>query len=36
MFRYMIAGRARTMGLGAVADVSLAEARELAIDLRRQ
>jgi integrase len=36
MFRYMIAGKARTMGLGSTAVVSLAEAREAAIDLRRQ
>jgi integrase len=30
VFRFMLAGRAREMGLGAVADVSLSEARELA------
>ena len=29
-FRYMLNGRARTMGLGSVADVSLAAAREAA------
>jgi len=36
MFRFMIDGKARSMGLGAVGDVSLAEARETAIDLRRK
>jgi integrase len=36
VFRYMINGRARSMGLGAHADVSLAEVRETASDLRRQ
>ena len=35
-FRYVTAGRAREMGLGPVRDVTLAEARELAADLRRQ
>jgi hypothetical protein len=33
-FRYMIDGRAREMGLGPVADISLAEARELATRAR--
>lgn len=36
IFRFMINGRARAMGLGPVALVSLAEAREAALDLRRQ
>ena len=29
VFRFMLAGRAREMGLGSVADVTLAEARDL-------
>jgi integrase len=36
MFRYMIAGRARTMGLGPFRLVPLAEARAQAIDLQRR
>jgi integrase len=35
IFRYMIAGRSREMGLGSVDDVDLEEARELARDARR-
>lgn len=35
-FLYTIAGRAREMGLGPVSDISLAEARDLALDLRKQ
>ncbi len=35
LLRYMLAGRAREMGLGAEADVSLAEARELAREARK-
>jgi Arm DNA-binding domain len=35
VFRFMLAGRAREMGLGSIADVTLAEARELARDARR-
>jgi integrase len=35
VFRFMLAGRAREMGLGSVADVTLAEARDLARDARR-
>jgi integrase len=35
MFRYMIAGRARTMGLGAARVISLANARHRALDLQR-
>ena len=36
IFRFMINGRARATGLGPVAVVSLAEARDAALDLRRQ
>jgi len=35
-FLYTIAGRAREMGLGPVSDISLAEARDLALELRKQ
>jgi integrase len=35
VFRYMIFGRSREMGLGSVDDVTLEEARELARDARR-
>jgi hypothetical protein len=35
MFRYMIAGRARTMGLGIYPEVSLQRAREKAHEFRR-
>lgn len=35
LFRFMLAGKAREMGLGAVADLSLAEARETATAARR-
>lgn len=35
VFRFMLAGRPREMGLGSVADVTLAEARDLARDARR-
>lgn len=35
-FRFQIAGRRREMGLGRVHDVTLAEARELAAEARRQ
>ena len=35
VFRYMIAGRARTMGLGPYPEVTLAEAREAAAEKRR-
>src|SRR5262245_34551712 len=35
LFRYKLHGRARAMGLGAVADMSLAEAREAALECRR-
>lgn len=35
LFRFMLDGRARQMGLGAVSDVTLAEAREAARDARR-
>jgi integrase len=35
VFRFMLAGRAREMGLGSVGDVTLAEARDLARDARR-
>ncbi len=35
LFRYMISGKARAMGLGVVGVVSLAEAREAAINARR-
>jgi integrase len=34
IYRFMLAGRAREMGLGSLADVSLAEARELAREAR--
>jgi integrase len=34
LFRYQIAGRSRAMGLGALADVTLAKARERAEELR--
>ncbi len=36
LFRFMIAGRAREMGLGPFPDVSLAEARDAAAEARRQ
>jgi integrase len=36
IYRFMLAGRARWMGLGACADVSLAEAREAAAAARKQ
>ncbi len=36
LFRFMIAGRAREMGLGPFPDVPLAEAREAATEARRQ
>ena len=36
VFRYMIAGRARAMGLGPIHTISLAEAREMAGDCRKQ
>jgi integrase len=36
VFRYMIDGRARKMGLGAVHTVSLAEAREAALEARKK
>ena len=35
LFRFMLNGKARQMGLGAVEDVSLAEARETAEEARR-
>lgn len=35
-FLFTIAGRAREMGLGPVSDISLAEARDLALELRKQ
>jgi hypothetical protein len=35
VFRYQIAGRRRDMGLGSVTDVSLPEARDLVIGMRR-
>jgi hypothetical protein len=35
-YRFTLHGRAREMGLGALADVSLAEARELATAARKQ
>lgn len=35
IFRYMIAGRARTMGLGIYPEVSLQRAREKAQECRR-
>jgi hypothetical protein len=35
VFRYMLAGRAREMGMGSLDDVSLAKARELAREARR-
>jgi integrase len=35
VYRFMISGRAREMGLGSLDDVSLAEARDLARDARR-
>lgn len=34
LFRYMIQGKARVMGLGPVSDVSLEQARKLALDAR--
>lgn len=36
LFRFMIDGRAREMGLGSLDNVSLAEARQLAADYRKQ
>jgi len=36
VFRYMIAGRARKMGLGPIHSVSLSEARKRASDMHRQ
>jgi integrase len=36
IFRYMVAGRARSMGLGRLAHVSLKEARDRAAECRRQ
>ena len=36
VFRYMIAGQARAMGLGPLHTISLAEAREMALDCRKQ
>ena len=36
IYRYMLAGKARWMGLGAFADVSLAEARDAAAAARKQ
>jgi hypothetical protein len=36
LFRYMLAGRSREMGLGSVDFVTLAEARQRAADARRQ
>ena len=36
IFRYVTAGRVREMGLGPARDVTLADARDLAADLRRQ
>jgi integrase len=36
IYRYMIGGRARKMGLGAVHTVSLAEAREAALEARKK
>jgi integrase len=35
LFRFMLAGKARAMGLGALAEVSLAEAREAAAEARK-
>lgn len=36
LFRYMLNGKSREMGLGSVMNVSLSEARELALEYRRQ
>jgi hypothetical protein len=36
VYRYMISGKRRDMGLGPYPDVGLAEARERALELRRQ
>ena len=35
VYRFMLSGRAREMGLGSFSDVTLAEARDLARDARR-